>query len=252
VGPLLKRVYLPKTFALAALIALLAGCAHERRAQVRVPPAPSIPASSNSNSEDNGSGASAGVEPSVPANAQSLYTQVGMASWYGPDYNKRKGANGETYDMHQLTAAHLTIPLNSIARVTNLTTGESVRVRITDRGPFVADRVIDLSMEAAKRISVYRPGIAKVRIEVLQSPADINRGGRWAVQIGALNDEGTATELKNKLERRYHTAQVLDFKGPRHDWWVRVRVLDDDKRRAQELVRENTVPQGGIYLVRLD
>lgn len=175
-----------------------------------------------------------------------------MASWYGPDYNKRRGSNGEIYDMHQLTAAHLTIPLNSVARVTNLATGESVRVRITDRGPFVADRVIDLSMEAAKRIGVYRPGLAKVKIEVLQSPADINRGGRWAVQIGALTDENAATALKNKLERRYHTAQVLDFQGPRHDWWIRVRVLDDDKRRAQELARENTTPQGGIYLVRLD
>src|SRR5260370_34282382 len=94
-----------------------------------------------------------------------------MASWYGPDYNKRKGANGETYDMHQLTAAHLTIPLNSIARVTNLTTGESVGVRITDRVPFGADRVIDLSMEAAKRIRVYRPGVAKVRIEGFETTA---------------------------------------------------------------------------------
>src|SRR5712692_8574311 len=234
------------------MIALLAGCAHERRAQVRVPPAPSIPASSNSNSEDNGSGASASVEPSVPANAQSLYTQVGMASWYGPDYNKRKGANGETYDMHQLTAAHLTIPLNSIARVTNLTTGESVRVRITDRGPFVADRIIDLSMEAAKRISVYRQGVAKVKVEVLQSPASIGQGGRWAVQIGAFGDEDTATQMKDKLERRYHSAKVLDFKGPRHDWWVRVRVLNDDKKRAQEVTRENTTPEGGIYLVRID
>ena len=175
-----------------------------------------------------------------------------MASWYGPDYHNRKGANGETYDMHQLTAAHLTIPLNSIARVTNLSTGESVKVRITDRGPFVADRVIDLSMEAARRISVYRPGTAKVRVEVLQSPVDLNVGGRWAVQIGAFTAQDSATEVKDHLERRYRTAKVLEFKGPRQDWWVRVRVLNDDKRRAQELARENTTPEGGIYLVRLD
>ena len=122
--------------------------------------------------------------------------------------------------MHQLTAAHLTLPLNSIARVTNVATGESVRVRITDRGPFVADRIIDLSMEAAKRISLYRQGVAKVKVEVLQSPASIGQGGRWAVQIGAFGDEDTATQMKDKLERRYHTAKVLDFKGPRHEHWA--------------------------------
>jgi len=188
----------------------------------------------------------------VAANAQPIYTQIGMASWYGPDYHNRKGSNGEIYDMHQLTAAHLTIPFNSVVRVTNVSTGESVRVRITDRGPFVADRIIDLSMEAARRISVYRPGTAKVRVEVLQSPTDLNAGGRWAVQIGAFSGEDSAAEVRDRLERRYRTAKVLEFKGPRQDWWVRVRVLNDDKRRAQEIARENTTPEGGIYLVRLD
>jgi rare lipoprotein A len=245
--------------ALAAMACLLAGCGEKRPARFSVPPAPSIPAASNSgpnaaasNSAGTSSTTSDGAEPSVLANAQPIYTQTGLASWYGPDYNQRKGSNGEIYDMHQLTAAHLTIPLNSIVRVTNLVTGESVRVRITDRGPFVADRVIDLSMEAAKRISVYRPGTAKVKVEVLQSPANLNQGGRWAVQIGAFGHEDVAAEMKDKLERRYHSAQVLHFKGPRHDWWVRVRVLNDDKRRAQEIARENRTLEGGIYLVRLD
>jgi rare lipoprotein A len=127
-----------------------------------------------------------------------------------------------------------------------------VRVRITDRGPFVGDRIIDLSMEAAKRISVYREGLAKVKVDVLESPANISEGGRWEVQIGAFGDEQTASQMKDRLERRYRTAKVVDFKGPRKDWWIRVRVLDDDKRRAEELARENTTPQGGIYLVRID
>src|SRR5260370_7980262 len=96
------------------MIALLAGCAHERRAQVPVPPAPSIPASSNSNSEDNGSAASSGVEPSVPANAQSLYTQIGIASWYRPHYNKPKRANCVPYDIHQLTSPPPPLPLHSL------------------------------------------------------------------------------------------------------------------------------------------
>ena len=250
----------PRLVTLVALAVLLAGCGEKRPARVAAPPAPSItPREGESPSDvsatkakEADTGAAAAVEPTVAPNARSLYTQIGTASWYGSDYHKRKAANGEIYDMHQLTAAHLTLPLNSIARVTNLSTHESVLVRITDRGPFVADRIVDLSMEAARRISLYRQGLATVKLDVLQSPAKIDEGGRWAVQIGGFGDEQTATQVKDKLERRYHTAKVLDFKGPRNDWWVRVRVLDDDKKRAQALAHENTTPEGGIYLVRID
>jgi len=175
-----------------------------------------------------------------------------MASWYGPSYNHRRSSNGEVYDMDQLTAAHRTLPLNSIARVTNMNTGESVTVRITDRGPFVPDRVIDLSRAAARQIGVYIHGTAKVRIEVLQSPVSIDHGGRWAVQIGAFTDADTAAEVKDRLARRYQSAKVLEFAGPRNDWWVRVRVLEDDKKRALEVERDNHTPEGEVYLVRLD
>jgi rare lipoprotein A len=251
----LKPGHLHRILALAAVALLLAGCGAKRPAQVSVPAAPPISSPSvpsGSNSEETGSHKPSAATPSTPANAQPLYTQTGLASWYGPDYDKHRASNGEIYDMHQLTAAHLTLPLNSMVRVTNLATRESVMVRITDRGPFVADRIIDLSMEAARRISVYHPGIAKVKLEVLQAPANLNTGGRWEVQIGGFGDEDTATQVKDKLERRYRTAKVLDFKGPRRDWWVRVRVLNDDKQRAQQIARENTTPEGGIYLVRID
>lgn len=244
----------PDFWGLVLIALMLAGCAERRPAQVSTPEPPAIPNSAPAGSEGSqkASNTETAIEPAVPNNAQPIYTQTGLASWYGPDYHNRKGSNGETYDMHQLTAAHLTIPLNSIVRVTNLASGESVRVRITDRGPFVADRIIDLSMEAARRISVYRPGTARVRVEVLQSPTDMNVGGRWAVQIGAFSGEDSAAEVRDRLERRYHTVKVLQFKGPRQDWWVRVRVLNDDKHRAEEIARENTTPEGGIYLVRLD
>ena len=192
------------------------------------------------------------VVQQIPLNVAPLYIQTGLASWYGPSFNHRRSSNGEIYDMDQLTAAHLTIPLNSVARVTNIATGDSVTVRITDRGPFVADRIIDLSRAAAMRVGVYRHGTAKVRIEVLQSPLPIADGGRWAVQIGAFADSDAAAEMKSKLARRYHSAKVLQFAGPRNDWWVRVRVLNDDKHRAQEVAGENHTEQGGIYLVRLD
>jgi rare lipoprotein A len=178
--------------------------------------------------------------------------QTGLASWYGPPYDKRRGANGEIYDMHDMTAAHRTLPLNSIVRVVNPKTGDSAIVRITDRGPFVKGRVIDLSLAAAKEVHVWRPGVAPVRLEVLKSPAPLDHGGRWAVQIGGFADEKDARKLQKSLSRRYHTANVLAFGSPAGDWWVRVRVLDDDKGRAQEVAKAAPAPEQKIFLVRLD
>ena|SRR5579859_7547597 len=239
--------------ALLLLLALATGCGSKRSAQVQVPQAPTISDSESTVApQATPSASDEPREPSVSRSAKPIYVEVGMASWYGPSYNHRKAANGEVYDMDQLTAAHRTIPLNSIARVTNIKTGDSVVVRITDRGPFVPDRNIDLSKAAAKRVGVYQHGTAKVKIEVLQSPASINEGGRWAVQIGAFDDSDSASAMKAKLARRYRTAKVLEFSGPRNDWWVRVRVPNDDKQRAQEVARDNHTDQGGIYLVRLD
>ena len=154
--------------------------------------------------------------------------------------------------MRQLTAAHRTLPLNTRARVTDLATGKSVIVRITDRGPFVPGRVIDLSLAAAREVGLYQRGTAQVRIEVLDSPASLDSGGRWAVQIGAFRDSAAAEKEKGRLSRRYRGAKVLDFSGPNHDWWVRVRVLNDDRARAEQIARENQTPEGAIFLVRLD
>ena len=95
-------------------------------------------------------------EITLPKDAKVLYSEVGYASWYGPRFQKRQAANGEAYDMDAMTAAHRTLPLNTIARVTDVKTGDSVLLRITDRGPFVNDRIIDLSRAAARRLSVYQ------------------------------------------------------------------------------------------------
>jgi rare lipoprotein A len=181
-----------------------------------------------------------------------LYVETGMASWYGPPYHNRRASNGEVFDMNALTAAHRTLPLGSIVRVTNLATDHSVVVRINDRGPFVTGRVIDLSLAAAKAIDVWRPGIAKVKLEVLESPSPIESGGRWCVQIGAIHNEQTALDLHERLARQYHTAKVIDFRSPVGTWWVRVRVANDDRERAEQ-VANNTQPQeGSVFLVRLD
>ena len=92
------------------------------------------------------------------------YVERGIASWYGPKFHGRKTSSGEPYDMHQMTAAHKTLPLPTYARVTNLENGRSTIVRINDRGPFVGDRIIDLSFAAAKKLGVDKKGLASVEV----------------------------------------------------------------------------------------
>jgi len=231
---------------------VMVGCgAHHANPVANVPPPPEADSSASTGNVPAAS--SPVVEPGavVPPTAKVIYTETGWASWYGPSYNKRKAANGEVYDMNGMTAAHRTLPLNSIARVTNLKTGHSELLRITDRGPFVNDRIIDLSRTAAQKLDVYRPGTAKVKIEVLQSPAPIDRGGRWCIQIGAFKNSEDAAALKEKLARRYRAAKVLQFTSPIGQDWLRVRVTEDDKQRAQALMQE-TQTDTPMFLVRLD
>ncbi|MBK8175731.1 MAG: septal ring lytic transglycosylase RlpA family protein [Rhodospirillales bacterium] len=95
------------------------------------------------------------------------YSAVGVASWYGPGFDGRATANGETYDMNDLTAAHKTLPLPSIVRVTNLENGRSIKLRVNDRGPFVGERIIDVSRRAAQLLGFYTNGTASVRVEVV-------------------------------------------------------------------------------------
>jgi rare lipoprotein A len=217
---------------------------------VQVPPPPTIPEQKPAETANRPGESTEKIE--VPANAKPIFEETGVASWYGAPYHNRRGSNGEIYDMNAMTAAHLTLPLGSVVRVTNLKTGHSAVVRITDRGPFVEGRILDLSLAAAKALDVYLPGTARVRIEVLDAPAALDIGGRWAVQIGSFADEKSAASLAQHLQRRYQSAKVLKFASPTGDWWVRVRVLDDDRHRAQELARETEPTDAPIFVVRLD
>ncbi len=243
------------------LLLLLSGCGHPKQAWVNPPPAPELTSTESSQPEEaarsdreKGPEETSGgfAEPAIPANSLPLAIETGLASWYGPPYHNRVGANGEVYNMHAMTAAHRTLPLGTIVRVTNLKTGHAALVRITDRGPFIPGRVIDLSLAAARKLDVYLPGTAEVKLEVMQTPAPLNTGGKWAVQIGGFRHEHEASKLAGHLERRYHTAKVLRFASPAGDWWVRVRVLDDDHGRAQQLAAETTTAEGAVFLVRLD
>jgi rare lipoprotein A len=278
-----RAAFLPGVVILILLltILLLTGCGHPKQARVDVPPPPaaSTPASSSTESpvtsrpanaaksnlppaargndgdaeENTAEGSSADLaEPAIPAGTSPLATETGRASWYGPPYHNRRGSNGEVYNMHAMTAAHRTLPLGSIVRVTNLKTGHTALVRITDRGPFIPGRVLDLSLAAARKVDVYQPGVAEVKVEVMQTPVPLETGGKWAVQIGGFPDEDVATKLADHLTRRYRTAKVLRFNSPAGDWWVRVRVLDDDRQRAHDLAAETETTEGAVFLVRLD
>jgi rare lipoprotein A len=97
------------------------------------------------------------------------YSETGVASWYGPEFQRKRTASGERFDMDALTAAHRSLPFDSYVRVTNVATGRSVVVRINDRGPFIADRIIDLSARAARQLGIKEDGVARVRIEVVKS-----------------------------------------------------------------------------------
>jgi len=211
----------------------------------------------NSVSSEPSAKASASAQPDqdglqIPADAKPILVETGLASWYGAPYHNRRGSNGELYNMHAMSAAHRTLPLGSIVRVTNVKTGHSALVRITDRGPFVEGRVLDLSQAAAKKVDVWQAGVAMVRIEVLRAPSSLESGGRWAVQIGAFEQEHSADKLADHLSHRYQTAKVQCFSSPVGDWWVRVRVQDDDRKRAEEVAHNIQTPQGSIFLVRLD
>ena len=159
-------------------IALLSACGHPKQAHVNVPPPPppsteSAPAApspkseaSIPRSEENAEKPAETdlTEPSIPADAKPLATESGLASWYGPPYHNRRGSNGEIYNMHAMTAAHRTFPLGSIVRVTNVKTGQKALVRITDRGPFIPGRIVDLSLAAARKLDVVGPGVVPVKV----------------------------------------------------------------------------------------
>jgi len=226
---------------------LLCACGgHKTARRQPVPPPPSIEPS-----ESETETASTPTAPGISRNTKPIYVETGLASWYGPPYHHRRGANGEIYNQNAMTAAHRTLPLNSMVRVTNLNTGHAALVRITDRGPFVEDRIVDLSLAAAKAVDVWRPGTAEVRLEVLSAPAPIFQGGRWCVQMGAFHSEREARKLKQKLQDRYETADVIQFTGPTGEW-VRIRPQGDDKRKAEEVASKTHVKEGGVFLVRLD
>jgi len=150
-----------------------------------------------------------------------------------------------------MTAAHRTLPMGSLIVVTNEKTGQSAVMRVTDRGPFVQGRLLDLSKASAQATGVYLPGLASVRVDVYDTPRPMDQGGRWCVQIGAFEHERKALKLVDELESQYETANVIDFQGPT-GYWVRIRPQGDNREQAEAIARKLRPAEGDAYLVRLD
>lgn len=159
------------------------------------------------------------------------YSEVGTASWYGKDFHAKKTANGENYDMHALTAAHRTLPLPSIVKVTNLENGRSLVLRVNDRGPYAKDRIIDISKRGAQLLGYQTQGIAKVRVEVLpeeskalkaallgqeyKAPASASRAVQTAGVAGTTAGKSDPLELKGA---GYLGAGAISY--PKNSWFV--------------------------------
>ena len=150
------------------------------------------------------------------------YTEEGNASWYGEPFHGRRASNGEVYDMYKLTAAHRTLPFETMVRVTNVNNGKSAVVRITDRGPFVDNRIIDLSLAAAREIESVGPGVVPVRVEVL-SPGVDPTSGFFTVQVGAFRDRANAERLRERLNASYTPIFIQQYDSP-DGIFYRVRV----------------------------
>ena len=131
------------------------------------------------------------------------YREEGLASWYGAPFHGRRTSSGAIYNMHELTAAHKTLPLPSVVRVTNIDTGHSVVVTVNDRGPFVKDRIIDLSYAAAKELGILKLGTGVVEVQAISNVPDSPpqpRAQLLFLQVGAFGDETNAARLKTSLE----------------------------------------------------
>jgi rare lipoprotein A len=177
--------------------------------------------------------------------------ETGLASWYGHPYHGRAAANGEIYDMEKLTAAHRTLPFGTWVRVTNVANDKSVEVRITDRGPFVGGRIIDLSHAAAEVIDMIGPGVARVRLDIISAPVVASAENWYAVQAGAFREKERAENLRASLEREYGSARLV-FRGGDVALWRVLIGREPSEESANVLAQKVRQEAGAAFVVRLD
>jgi rare lipoprotein A len=240
------------TFTLIAFVVVVSGCASRRPVAAAPPPPASTP-------EPPPESVKAPPTPPAPkrrkdssAPVESGYTEEGEASWYGAQFHGRQASNGEIYDMNKMTAAHRTLPFETMVRVTNQRNGKSAVVRITDRGPFVNNRIIDLSYAAAKAIESIGQGVVPVRLEVVSTGID-PEAGFFTIQVGAFRDQANAERLRDRLSPSYSPVSIQRF-AVADGAYYRVHVgkisgLEAAKEMGEQLrSREGFVPM----VIRLD
>jgi len=172
--------------------------------------------------------------------------QYGVASWYGPDFHGKPTSSGEIYDMYQLTCAHNTLPLGTTVIVTNLENGKSLELRVNDRGPFVKDRVIDLSYSAAKILGIYEKGTAFVKVETIGPWID--EIPRFTLQVGSFTDEAKAQRLADSLRGSFENVYVTTVETSTQKYH-RVRVGQYDSKEVAMTTAEKLSRIGFEVLV---
>ena len=176
----------------------------------------------------------------------------GLASWYGHPYHGRPAADGEIYDMEQLVAAHRTLPFQTMVRVRNVATGQTVDVRIIDRGPFVGGRIIDLSHAAAVEIGLIGPGVGQVEVTVIAPPAN-PEAALFAVQVGAFGVKANADRAVQNMTTAYGAGKAVLRAGDTPVWRVlagRENSPEAAESLAKRIREEQHEPQA--FVVRLD
>ncbi|MFM8552912.1 MAG: septal ring lytic transglycosylase RlpA family protein [Nitrospiraceae bacterium] len=150
------------------------------------------------------------------------FVERGVASWYGPGFHGHKTANGESFDMHQLTAAHRTLPLGSIIQVKSLSNGKTVAVRVNDRGPFAKNRILDLSLAAAQSLGMTGAGTDQIELRVTAYQGRPGAMGYLRVQVASFAEQANAQSLAGRLKAQYQDVRVSQVELPSG---VRYRVL---------------------------
>lgn len=163
--------------------------------------------------------------------------QTGLASWYGPDFHGKTTSSSEVYNMYDMTAAHRTLPFGTYVMVTNLENGRSVKVKVNDRGPFVKDRIIDLSYAAAQVLDAIGPGVIPVKIEILADESPPQSTLRYAVQVGSFIHKENASALQKKLKTTFRDVYISSFRTHAQTYH-RVRIKSKDRDDAETIIHK--------------
>ena len=171
--------------------------------------------------------------------------QYGVASWYGVDFHGKPTSSGEVYDMYQLTCAHNTFPLGTMVMVTNLENGRSVELKVNDRGPFVKERIIDLSYAAARILGMWEKGTASVKVEGLGPLIEPNQP--FTLQVGSFTDEANAQMVAAQLRKDFENVYVATVETSTQKYH-RVRI-GQFETRDQALAMAEKLSQAGFKVL---